>query len=99
MIERAELPAMPHGPHVDAERHHHHSHAARSRHPGNHHLLTVEDLTVSFSMYDESRPYFRAERVMREQLHHLSLSVHEGEVVEDLLAWLLQLQKGNDHEA
>lgn len=81
MIERAELPAMPHGPHADAERHHHHTHAARSRHPGNHHLLTVEDLTVSFSMYDESRPYFRAERVMREQLHHLSLSVHEGEVV------------------
>ena len=33
--------------------HHHHSHAATSRHGHGHHLLTVEDLSVSFLMYDE----------------------------------------------
>lgn len=33
--------------------HHHHSHAADSRHAHGHHLLTVEDLSVSFRMYDE----------------------------------------------
>lgn len=33
--------------------HHHHSHAAGSRHAHGHHLLTVEDLSVSFRMYDE----------------------------------------------
>ena len=33
--------------------HHHHSHGASSRHAHGHHLLTVEDLTVAFRMYDE----------------------------------------------
>ena len=33
--------------------HHHHSHGAASRHAHGHHLLTVEDLTVAFRMYDE----------------------------------------------
>ena len=33
--------------------HHHHSHAADSRHVHGHHLLTVEDLSVAFRMYEE----------------------------------------------
>ncbi|WP_236650829.1 ATP-binding cassette domain-containing protein, partial [Adlercreutzia muris] len=33
--------------------HHHHSHGAASRHAHGRHLLTVEDLTVAFRMYDE----------------------------------------------
>lgn len=70
-----------HGPHRDAERHHHHTHARASHHPGNHHLLVVEGLTVSFSLYDPTAPYFRAGRVEVEQLHDLTVSVHEGEVL------------------
>ena len=38
--------------HEDAQRHHHHSHGPASRHAEGHHLLQVEDLTVSFLMYD-----------------------------------------------
>ncbi len=70
-----------HGPHGDAELHHHHSHAPTSHHPGNHHLLSVEDLSVSFDMYDPEAPYFRAGRVERVQLHDLTLSVHAGEML------------------
>ncbi|MDE8703345.1 ATP-binding cassette domain-containing protein [Adlercreutzia equolifaciens] len=61
--------------------HHHHSHAQDSRHAHGHHLLTVEDLTVSFRMYDEGEPYFRAAQRDVEVLHGLSISVHEGEMV------------------
>ncbi|WP_235421536.1 ATP-binding cassette domain-containing protein [Collinsella tanakaei] len=70
-----------HGPHGDAEFHHHHSHAAISRHPDNHHLLTVEHLSVSFDMYDPVAPFFRAGRVVCEQLHDVTLSVHRGEIL------------------
>lgn len=42
--------------------HHHHSHAATSRHGHGHHLLTVEDLSVSFLMYDEEAAAMRAPR-------------------------------------
>lgn len=41
--------------------HHHHSHAATSRHGHGHHLLTVEDLSVSFLMYDEEAAATRAQ--------------------------------------
>lgn len=69
--------------------HHHHSHAATSRHGHGHHLLTVEDLSVSFRMYDdeEDRPVGRLRRYLDapqrevEVIHGLSLSVHEGEIV------------------
>ncbi len=71
----------PHGPHADAELHHHHSHAEASRHPGDHHLLSIEGLSVSFSLYDSRAPYFRAGRVELEQLHDLTVSVHEGEIL------------------
>ena len=81
MMPSTDAVAREHGPHGDAEFHHHHAHAAGSRHSGHHHLLTVEDLTVSFSLYDEAQPYFSARRVEREQLHDLSVSVHEGEIL------------------
>lgn len=72
-------------PHADAERHHHHTHGASSRHPGDHHLLTVEDLTVSFDRYGAADGALRSprggDRVTTEVLHALTLSVHEGEIV------------------
>lgn len=67
--------------HEDAQVHHHHSHAAHSHHAGGHHLLQVEDLCVSFRMYDESQPFFRAEQRDVEVLHNLSIAVHAGEIV------------------
>lgn len=42
-------------------------------------LLSVEDLTVSFDMYDPQAPYFSSKRVRCEVLHGLSLHVHNGE--------------------
>ena len=67
--------------HADDELHHHHSHAAASHHVDGHHLLSVEGLSVSFSMYDPEAPYLRAGRVRNEVLHDLSLSVHVGEIL------------------
>lgn len=67
--------------HRDGEFHHGHSHAAESHHPGAHHLLTVEGLTVGFDMYDPSAPFFSAPRVRQEVVSDLSLSVHEGEIL------------------
>lgn len=69
--------SAPHG----NESHHHHTHAALSHHPGGHHLLTVEDLTVAFDMYDPAAPFFRAGRARSEVLHGLTLSVHAGEIL------------------
>ena len=68
-------------PHTDGETHHHHSHGAVSRHVGGHHLLSVEGLSVSFTMYDPNAPFWRAGRVRSEVLHDLSLSVHVGEIL------------------
>ena len=77
-------PRVP-APHADAERHHHHMHGASSRHPGDHHLLTVEDLTVSFDRYGAADGALRSPRgggrVTTEVLHALMLSVHGGEIV------------------
>ena len=67
--------------HADHELHHHHTHAADSRHPGGHHLLQVENLSVAFTMYDPAAPFWRAGRIRSEVLHDLSLSVHVGEVL------------------
>lgn len=47
---------IPGGAHGDGERHHHHTHAIGSRHPGAHHVLTVEGLSVSFDRYEALRP-------------------------------------------
>lgn len=68
-------------PHMDGETHHHHTHGAVSRHVGGHHLLSVEGLSVSFTMYDPNAPFWRAGRVRSEVLHDLSLSVHVGEIL------------------
>lgn len=66
---------------MDGEQHHHHSHAATSAHPGHHHLLTVEDLSVSFRMYDENAPYFSAKQREVAAIDGLNVSVHVGEIV------------------
>ena len=67
--------------HVNGELHHHHTHAAGSRHVDGHHLLSVERLSVAFDMYDPAAPFWRAGRVRSEVLHDLTLSVHAGEVL------------------
>ncbi len=68
--------------HGDASMHHHHSHASASHHEHGHHLLQVEGLTVSFSMYDPDEPrFFRARKKDVRAIFDLSLSVHVGEVV------------------
>ena len=77
----AEVPAAPHGPHDDGQEHHHHTHAANSAHPGHHHLLTVEHLSVSFSMYDSQAPFFKAAKRDVRVIDDLSVSVHAGELV------------------
>lgn len=70
-----------HGPHGDAEYHHHHTHAADSRHVGSHHLLTVEHLTVAYRMYDPRARFWRPRRAYHDVLRDLTLSVHEGEIL------------------
>ncbi|WP_346675607.1 ATP-binding cassette domain-containing protein [Enorma phocaeensis] len=67
--------------HVDDEAHHHHTHADGSHHHGGHHLLAVEHLSVSFSMYDPAASYFAARKVEVPVIRDLSVSVHEGEVL------------------
>lgn len=73
--------------HAASPVHHHHSHAADSRHAHGHHLLTVEDLSISFRMYEEgegksrARAYLDAQRREVEVIRNLSISVHEGEIV------------------
>lgn len=67
--------------HVDDETHHHHTHADGSHHHGGHHLLAVEHLSVSFSMYDPAASYFGARKVEMPVIRDLSVSVHEGEVL------------------
>ncbi len=70
-----------HGAHEGEALHHHHAHAARSRHDGGHHLLQVEGLSVAFRMYEEDAPFLRARQREVEVIHDLSVSVHVGEVV------------------
>lgn len=68
--------------HLDGQVHHHHSHASASAHPMGHHLLQVEDLSVSFTMYDPaSESFLRAPRVTTSPLRNLTISVHAGEIV------------------
>ena len=68
--------------------HHHHSHAATSRHRHGHHLLTVEDLSVSFLMYDEEAAATRAQgdsRADRGRLgRYLDAPQREVEVIRSL---------------
>lgn len=67
--------------HSAHEQHHHHSHAFYSDHPGGHHLLSVEHLSVSFDMYDASAPYFSGRRVRVTPIDDLSIAVHAHELV------------------
>lgn len=72
--------------HEDGHAHHHHTHADGSRHAGGHHLLQVEDLSVSFSMYDDAPDagffsWLSAPRRTVEAIHGLSIGVHAGEIV------------------
>lgn len=68
--------------HASAEFHHHHSHAHASHHHGGHHLLQVEGLSMSFSMYDpDDARFFRARKRLVPAIDDLSVSVHAGEVV------------------
>lgn len=70
-----------HGPHSDAQEHHHHTHASGSVHPGHHHLLSCEHVSVSFRMYEPGQPFFRARRVEAPVIDDLTVSVHEHEVL------------------
>ena len=68
--------------HGDASMHHHHSHAMSSHHAHGHHLLQVEDLCVSFSMYDpDETHFFRARKKDVSVISDLSISVHAGEII------------------
>ena len=77
-------PGVPHEAldHAASNVHHHHSHAAGSRHAHGHHLLQVEGLSVSFRRYDDaSASFLHAPQRDLEVISDLSLSVHEGEIV------------------
>ena len=68
--------------HSSTQPHHHHDHAAVSQHFGGHHLLQVEGLSISFSMYDPFEPhFFRARHKQMDTIHDLHISVHAGEIV------------------
>lgn len=73
--------AAEHGPHEDAQEHHHHTHGPHSAHPGHHHLLTCEHLCVSFSMYDPDASFFAAKKRDVRVIDDMSISVHAGEIV------------------
>lgn len=80
--EPADLAAHEAARHASVHVHHGHSHAESSHHAGGHHLLQVEDLTVSFSMYDaDARSFFKAKKVESRVIERLSISVHVGEIV------------------
>lgn len=65
----------------DGAQHHHHTHAHASQHEHGHHLLQVEDLSVSFRMYEEDAPFFRARQRDVQVIRSLSIAVHVGEIV------------------
>lgn len=66
--------------HAGENIHHHHSHRHGSKHPGGHHLLQVEDLTIGFDMYDENSPKANA-RKFSKVIDGLNISVHAGEII------------------
>lgn len=77
----SECDLHPHADHARDGAHHHHSHAHSSHHEHGHHLLQVESLSVSFRMYEEGEPFFRANQREVETIHDLSIAVHVGEIV------------------
>ena len=67
--------------HGAAQAHHHHTHAAHSQHAHGRHLLQVENLSVSFRMYDSDAPFFAAAQHETCAIEGLSIAVHAGEIV------------------
>ena len=72
--------------HTHAEFHHGHSHATGSQHTGGHHLLQVEDLSISFRMYDDAeatgfRNFLRAHQHEVSVIHNLNVSVHPQSIL------------------
>lgn len=72
--------------HSTSPHHHHHSHAHSNRHGGGHHLLQVEDLSVSFDMYADSDRsslwrFLGSKKERISVIKDLNISVHEGEIV------------------
>ena len=65
--------------HAGQPTHHHHSHAAHSVHAGGHHLLQLDDASVGFERY--AGRGVLAPRETRFVVEHLSLSLHEGEIL------------------
>lgn len=65
--------------HAGQPTHHHHSHAAHSVHAGGHHLLQLDDVSVGFERY--AGRGVLAPRETRFVMEHLSLSLHEGEIL------------------
>ncbi len=67
--------------HSSTGHHHGHFHDERSIHAGGHHLLQVEDLYLSFRMYEKCASFLGAQQRPVEVLHGLNLAVHRGEIV------------------
>ncbi len=72
--------------HSASPKHHHHSHAHTTQHRGGHHLLQVDNLCVSFDMYeqnDRSHPlkFLHSKKKRIDVIDGLSISVHVGEMV------------------
>ena len=65
--------------HAGQPTHHHHSHTAHSVHAGGHHLLQLDDVSVGFERY--AGRGVLAPRETRFVVEHLSLSLHEGEIL------------------
>ena len=65
--------------HAGQPTHHHHSHAAHSVHARGHHLLQLDDVSVGFERY--AGRGVLAPRETRFVVEHLSLSLHEGEIL------------------
>ena len=65
--------------HAGQPTHHHHSHAAHGVHAGGHHLLQLDDVSVGFERY--AGRGVLAPRETRFVVEHLSLSLHEGEIL------------------
>lgn len=65
--------------HAGQPTHHHHSHAAHSAHPGGHHLLQLDDVSIGFERYAGHGALAPLETGF--VVEHLSLSVHEGEIL------------------
>lgn len=66
--------------HAGEDVHHHHSHAAGSRHAHGHHLLQIEDLSIGFERYEDGGEW-SSKRSFMKVIDKLNLSVHEGEIV------------------